>query len=302
MTLVWFVVDMSSPRTYQTSVKVAYTGIDTARYVTTSADGELPVTVTTDGFSALYHHLYCRERPMNVDVGTLTRKGPKEGKKRLSIATDKYEAELQHRFSPVGSCEIEILKDSLNVTVEGRYGRAYKPLLKGVSFSFPDGYGLCGEATVSPDTIYLYGSEESLGKIESLHTNAANIAVGKNGGHFILKLDAEWQQFPDVRASQESVILNVPVEPYVEMTQQLKVHIVEADSLKQVKLYPDEVTVSFWVPQSAYGMATAEGSKAVVRMNTETSSKELPVAITDFPSNMRIKSVEPENVQYVIIK
>lgn len=302
MTLVWFVVDMSSPRSYQTSVKISYTGIDTAHYVLSAVDEELPVSVTTDGFSALHHHLYWRQRPLSVDIASLSQKALSSGNSRLSIDTEKYKDELKRRFSLVSSCEIEIQKDSIYVQIKERCQKAYKPQLKDISFSFPDGYGLCGQATISPDSVYLYGSEESLGKIASLHTQAANITVGKNGGRFKLNLEPEWSKFPDVRVSQKSIVLTVPVEPYVEITQPLKVRIAGADSVRQVKLYPDEVTVSFWVPQSSYGKISADGSKAIVCMDAASASHDLTVSITDFPSILRIKSVEPEKVQYVIIK
>ncbi|MBO4751273.1 MAG: hypothetical protein J5526_00790 [Bacteroidales bacterium] len=302
MTVVWFVVDMLSPRTYQTSVKISYAGIDTAHYVLSAVDDELPVSVTTDGFSALHYHLYWRQRPLSVDLAALARKVSPNGKSRLSVATDRYKDELQRRFSPIGGCEIELQQDSLSVLLDERCRKAYKPQLKDISFSFPDGYGLYGQASVTPDSVYLYGSEESLAKITALHTQPAKISVGKNGGHFQLKLEPEWRKFSDVRPSQESIVLTVPVEPYVEITQPLKVRIAGADSVRRVKLYPDEVTVSFWVPQSSYGKISANGCQAVVCMDGASASHDLKVTVTDFPSILRIKSVEPDKVQYVIIK
>lgn len=299
MTLVWFVVDMSSMRTYQTTVRIGYVGVDTARYVMTSGDEELPLTVESDGFAALLHHLSWRHRAMDVDLSALE-KSANDG--RMAVASENYKEELQYRFSPLGRCEIKMQKDSLVFTFSERMQKAYRPLMTDISFTFADGYGLCGMPTLKPDTVFLYGSEESLASIGSLRTQPAEIAVGKEGGQYSLKLVPVWNDYPDVRVSQSEVLLTVPVEPYIEESRTLKVVCEGNSAHERIKLYPDEVTVTFWVPQSRYGADDADDCKAVVRLDDNSGAQELPVTITDFPSELRIKSVEPESVQHVIIR
>lgn len=299
MTLVWFVVDMSSMRTYQTTVRVGCVGVDTARYVMTGGDEELPLSVESDGFSALLHHLTWRHRTMEVNLSAWELSAS-DG--RIAIASETYKEELQYRFSPLGRSEIKMQKDSLVFTFSERMQKAYRPQLTDISFSFADGYGLCGMPSLKPDSVFLYGSDESLAAIESLRTQPAEIAVGKGGGQYSLKLVPVWNDYPDVRVSQSEVLLTVPVEPYIEESRTLKV-VCEGDiAHKRIKLYPDEVTVTFWVPQSRYGADDADDCKAVVRLDDNSGAQELPVTITDFPSELRIKSVEPESVQHVIIK
>ena len=299
MTLVWFVVDMSSMRSYQTTVRICYSGVDTARYVMTSGDEELPLTVESDGFSALMHHLTWRQRAMDVDLSAIDKLSTGG---RVAVASENYKEELQRRFSPVGRCEIKVLKDSLVATFSERMRKAYRPQLRDITFSFADGYGLCGLPTLKPDSVFLYGSEESLAAIESLYTKPAEIAVGKEGGRYSLGLMPVWRDYPDVRVSQSEVSITVPVEPYVEESRTVKVVCDGNSAQGRIKLYPDEVTVTFWVPQSRYGSDDAGDCRAVVRLDDAGDSRELPVIITDFSSVVRIKSVEPETVQHVIIR
>lgn len=299
MTLVWFVVDMSSIRSYQTTVKICYSGVDTARYVMTSGDEELPLTVESDGFSALMHHLSWRHHAMDVDLSAIDKSA---GGGRVSVPSESYKEELQRRFSPVGRCEIKVLKDSLVFTFSERMRKAYRPQMRDITFSFADGYGLCGLPTLEPDSVYLYGSEESLAAIESLYTQPAEIAVGKEGGQYSLGITPVWEVYPDVRVSQSEVLITVPVEPYVEESHTMKIVCEGNNEHQRIKLYPDVVTVTFWVPQSRYGADDACDCRAVVRLDNNGESQELPVIITDFSSEVRIKSVDPETVQHVIIR
>lgn len=300
--LVWFVIDMSSVRRYQTSVRVEYRGIDTARYAIVSEDVELPLTVESDGFSALLHHWSWRRSVLTVDMLPKLQNVRIGGESRISVSAVDYREWIMKHFSHLQECSVTVDKDSLSVTVSERMRKAFVPQLSDVSFTFPDGYGLSGTPMLSPDTVYLYGSESSLNCVKSLYTKASNVNVSDSGGVYRLGLEPVWNSYPDLRVSQQTVALTVPVEAYVEERQLLNVEYLSDDTTMRVRLYPDQVAVTVLVPK---GIASSDGRprlKAVVRNDQFSAQTELPVSIVDFPSDMRVKSVEPDKVQYVIIK
>lgn len=302
MTLVWFVMDMSERRTYQTSVSVVYVGIDTARYAIVQMDGTLPLTVESDGFTALLNHWLWRKKPLEIDLSHMLKHRPVRGETRLSAATADLAKQLQSHLSPVEGSLIAFGMDSLSVTISERKGKAYKPHLRGVTFSFNDGYGLSGSPMLAPDSVYLYGSERSLNAIEAIYTKAARVPVADSGGTYRLELDPVWREYPDLRVSQTSVTLYVPAEPYVEARYSLPVSFESGDSAMRVKLYPDNVIVTAWVPRGSSAATSQIAMKAVVRRDAASSQNGLPVSITNFPTDVQIKSVEPDRVQYVILK
>ena len=302
MTIVWFVVDMTSERTYETTVAVAYRGIDTMRYVVTKEDRTLPLQVTSDGFCALTHHWKWRHRAMVIDLTDAMRNTRSKDETRITVATNSYRDVLEREFSPVGKCAITFSADTLSVKVAERGRKSFVPQLKDVEFTFPDGFGPSGSATIRPDTVYLYGSDKSLNKIENLYTKASKVSVSENGGQYKLELEPVWKACSDLRVSHSEVMLHVPVEAYVERSETLAIKVEQADTTTRVKLYPDHVRVTALIPQSIYNRAAENQIQAVARIENSEEDNTIPVTISDFPAEMRIKSVTPDKVQYVIIR
>ena len=302
MTLVWFVMDMSSMRGYQTTAKVEYLGIDTARYAIVYQDAELPLSVESDGFTALLHHWLRSRHSLAVDLSAQLSGLQQADGARISGPAGDYNESLKKLFGPMQDCSVTPAKDSLTVVLSERRRRSYVPQLRDVSFTFPDGYGLSGTPTLSPDTVYLYGSERSLNEVEAIYTQAATVRVKDADAVYRLALEPVWNNYPDLRVSQSMVTLKVPVEAYVEERQCLKVHFVSDDTTMRVRLYPDQVSVTVWVPRNSSSSDSKMTLKAVVRHDMASQQNELPVTITDFPTDVKIKSVEPNVVQYVIIQ
>lgn len=297
--VVWFFSKMSSTSVHIESIPVKYEGVDTARFVVTDADSAVRISVEGDGFSTLFHYFRWKGRYLTVS--------PKQLKKRGAVYSyvvdvNDYKDAISSQYAPFGRYEIVEYKESLTVNMRERHKKGFVPKLEGVEISFADQYGLGGVPRLEPDSIFLYGSEESLAKITSLHTCATKLDIGRESDKYELELDPVWQQYPDLRVSQSKVLLSVPVEAYTEKEFEVKVNFESPDTTMKVKLYPERVTVRVWVPQHDYLTEEAEGMTAVVRYNGDPNLNELPVAISRFPSNVRIKKIEPEKVQYVIIK
>ncbi len=302
VSLVWLVMDMSTVRSYRTTVRVVYTGIDTARYSVVSEDRELPLTVESDGFSALLHHWSWGRNALSVDMSGKLKNARHVAEIRLSVPSGDYREWIQSHFSHLKNCSVSFDMDSLSVTLCERKCRAYAPQLRNVSFVFSDGYGLSGTPNLYPDTIYLYGSEKSLSDVNELYTNASSVDVSDSGGVYQLDLVPVWNEYPDLRVSRSTVKLTVPVEAYVEERRLVNVRFLSNDTTIRVRLYPDQVAVTVWVPQGHSFEDGLSDMKAVVRHDQSSGQTELPISITDFPSDVRIKSVVPDRIQYVIIK
>ena len=70
----------------------------------------------------------------------------------------------------------------------------------------------------------------------------------------------------------------------------------------QVRLYPERVDVTLWVPVNDYDNITSEDVHVAADYNPGDNSQELPLRATLFPSNTRIKQISPSSIQYVIIR
>ena len=68
-----------------------------------------------------------------------------------------------------------------------------------------------------------------------------------------------------------------------------------------LRLIPARVSVTLWVPVKDYDFLSADQIEAVANYDPAQPSQELPVLVTRFPNNARVKQVSPASLQYVIL-
>lgn len=291
-TIVWFVVTMSEHSDYPIDVRVEWSGIDTSRFIVTQADTVLPVVVNSNCFNAIDRYLALRDKRFVIQV---------TGDTVVKVGKALFD-EISRQFGFSGTHGVSSSLEELRLSTKERRSRAYVPQLRDVDFVFADQMGLSGDPTIEPDTIWLYGDSTSLCRIPEIYTAPAAVANISDSGYYMLALEPVWKKYRDVRASADSVRIFVPACHYVETTLSVPVEFKSDAANRQVRLYPDHVNVSLWVSVEEYQHLSENQFEAVVNYDPSSSLTELPVYITRFPSQSRIKSVTPATISYVIIQ
>ena len=306
-TLVWLAVAMSEPREYSLAVKVEMTGFDKSRHVVLSADSAVTIQVQSSGFNALLFSL--KKEPLVLEInmnGENVRQFVRhDGKKQLlcrSVSVDDLGESLVGKLSELGMQQVGSLKDSLRLVLSERSSKILPVDIGNVKTSFAEGYGLYGEPSVTPSQITLFGDEEVLSKIDKVSVMPTNINSLTQSGTFNLMLDTSWRA-ADVYASTDKVTLTVPVDQYVEREYTLPITVTGLDSLIRMNLYPDKVTLKVWVPRRDIATVTADRFEVAVDYADATPrSSMLTPRLVRFPQTVRIHTLAPDQVKYVVIK
>lgn len=287
--LVWLGVSMSDEHEYPMQVQVQFAGYDTVRYAVVRADTAVEVKARMEGFNALWGSLHHR----NPSVRVVLPRG------RRAVAMSEITDQL--RRSIAGAKQVSSNTDSLRIVLAARASREYQPRLDAVDFTFTEQYGLCGEPQVQPATVVLYGPQEDLDRIETLPVAAATIRNVDRSGSYRLPLEPVWERFADVHPSVREVVVNVPVEAYVEKEYKVPVTVEGQDSTVTLRLYPEVATVRAWVPQRDIAreadIRVSIDYEEVINGNGQVSPR-----LVRFPVTMRPRSVEPREMQCVVIK
>lgn len=289
---VWLMATMSEHSDYSFSVPLRWDGYDTSRYVVNYADTALPVTINANYFQALSFQYTTEQKPFTLHVSTDT------VLKVNSLLLDN----LVKQYQSSGIKSVTSPTESLRLSLTERESRAYLPVLRDVNFQFTTQHGLYGSPLIEPDTVWLYGDPAMLNKIPELTTAPALLTDINDSGWFSLALNPVWKQFRDVHSSTDSIRVFLPVERYVEKTVTVNVVPVSHDNSVHLRILPERVNITFWVPAKDYDFFTADQVEAVVVYTPGETGSDLPVRITRFPDNMRVKQISPATLQYVIIK
>lgn len=294
--VVWLFVALSETKSFPLKVGLIYTGYDEAQYAVVQVDTVLLLTVESNGFNAIGHYISKNGRTLNIDVSSDRRL-----RKAISVRNvlDTIKPQLSYR----GVKRITANKDSLYLVLKPMERKAFRPNLTDVEFTFAEQYGLCGEPKLSPDTIFLYGSEESLSRIGQLRLVPSSFNNISEDATFEVAIDTAWKKYPDVKPSVDKVRIFVPIEPYTERVFELPVVVSGSDSTVRMNIYPSKVAVTAWIPQRSFSQISNEMFLATVDYaDVLAGSHMLEVRLSKFPSIARVKKVEPAEIQYVIIK
>lgn len=306
--LVWLAMAMSETREYTLSVKLRPSGFDPQRYAVADADTSLVLQVESTGFNMLV--LSLRKEPpsflfdiRNEFVKRYSRqRGELEDLYRTVAVTD-VSTLLADQFSSAGVKVIGSAKDSLQLVLNERAHKVFHPDLANLKINFSDGYGLYGEPMVSPSEITLYGSPDVLAAIENVGVNAETLNDVRETGTYRIPLDDKWKALGDVFASTEVLTVNIPVKRYVEREYLVPVSVATPDTSHQLRLYPDHVTLHVWVAQEDVAKVSADRFFVTADYNDILSGeKRLNPCVSRFPRNVRIRNIEPKEIEYVIIK
>ena len=289
--LVWLGVAMSEEGEYIVGAKVEAVGYDALRYAVVRGDTTLSLRVKATGYAAFMHSLSGKPLHLKVEVQG-------EGL-RQAVAVDQLGSELKSQMLDATLLDAGV--DSIRVVLAPRCSRAYVPQLDGAEFAFADPYGLYGEPIVEPSEVMLYGSEEALAKIDGLKVEKCTIGGINQSGWHTLQLEPVWQQEADVKPSCTAVRVYVPVESYVERQYKVPITVSDADTSVTLRLYPPQATVNVWVAQCDVHKVP-QLSVVLDYADIMDGKGRLAPSLVQFPSYLRLRSVEPDEVQCVIIK
>lgn len=287
--LVWLGVSMSEKDEYPMRVRVEMSGYDTVRYAILQADTSLDLQVTLSGFHAFLHSL--RQDVPTVQIPL------HDGQNAVAVSSV---TELL-RQSIVGAKQVRCNSDSLRIVLSERGRRSYKPKIDEVEFTFTEQYGLYGEPVITPDEVTLFGPDEVLATIPEVKVAPTGLYNISSSGTYRLSLEPVWERYADVHPSCREVTLWLPVEAYVEKDYVTPIQMVGADTTVTYKLYPEQVTVRAWVAQRDL-QREPEFAVTVAYADVLASDGRLTPELVRFPDYVRPRSIEPAEVQCVVIK
>ena len=283
---------MAERSDYPLELRVEWEGFDTAACVIEYADTTLPLVINSNCFLAIGRYFDAPELAYTVSASHDTVVAVNKPFLDDVVASCRFPGQLQ----------VTSLTDELTLRLSKRSRKAFVPQLKGVEFKFDAQHGLSGEPRVTPDTVWLYGTDKSLSKVDNLYTSPAVVDGLVDSGYRSLPLAPVWKRYPDLHVSHSNVQVYVPVERFTEKTVSVPVQFLCADKQVRARLYPERVDVSFWVSTDNYDRLLDDMVHAVVQYNPDERTTTLPVRIRRFPGFARIKSVNPPEIQYVVLK
>ncbi|MFH1121488.1 MAG: hypothetical protein V1775_16845 [Bacteroidota bacterium] len=298
--LMWGLIKLT--REYEAPVKylVVPADLPEGKILVNSADSVITLTLNAKGLDLYSRKLFGRENIIRLSLAKmgLVRDGDKyTGILRTSRLTKKISAQL-----PLGAKLIGIEPDTLHFAFQKSY-RKRIPVHPRLSLAFSRQYQLYDSLGIRPDSVWVSGLKAIIDTIRYVSTERKS--VSKLNSNYISRLALEIPiTHPAVKLSSDSVTITINVEKFTEADLEVPVSLFSGGKLVSYRTFPDNVKLTCRVAMRDYKRldpslftVSVDYGKAI-----ESHNNRVPVEIKRKPSFVKVVRIEPEKVEFLILK
>lgn len=297
--IIWFTIKLSDEYDMVIQMPVTYTHIPKNKVLTYASDTVLQVEIIDKG-SNLFRLLFVDGiQPVKISLRFLPlylQGNSYHGTITPSLLINEIERE-QNLLGKI----VSVSPDSIYLSFEPEKSRKV-PVKAKLDLSFEKQYMRSGPVDFEPDSVTVKGPEHIIEKLDS--ASLGKITLEKLNENFSGEI-----RFPADSANQflsfSPPLINyyVPVEKFTEAETEVQVKIVNANGLK-IKTFPDRVKVYYTVTLKDYPKVEPGMISIVADLNTVNLDEDdkIQVGVESNPDYIRINKIEPEEVEFIIVK
>jgi YbbR domain-containing protein len=274
--------------------------IPAGKLIANDPDTALTLQLKSKGFRILSNKKFFKPNAINIDVGSLIHKN-KNSLTEYFIPT----AEL---YSTVGN-QIHYPNEVISISPDTLYFHLEKVFSKKVpvklmtTISFTQQYELADPVKYDPDSVLISGPRSAIDSIAFVETVPKVLSNLNSSQTLVLSFNPKYSSVKvTISPSFEKIL--IPVDKFTEATIDLPILIINNDNNYLVRTFPEKVKVTYLVSltnfknvQSTMFSAVADISKALM-----SKSKKMKVEITKYPSFVKIQKIQPEKIEFILLK
>lgn len=264
-----------------------------ADLVVVDGSQELKVTLSTSGFELLnYYFKPASKRKVDISLEEVPLHKDSEGTYSFSIS---YAKEKVAKYLAIEPSEVSFDENRISIRME-RLDSLKVKVMPNIDISYEKQYNRHGRIQIKPDSITIYGPKSKLKEIDNIYTESISLKnISSN-----IDINAPLHPEEMINFDSKEVNIKINVEKYTEAIANVKI---ENNSDKKLRLFPDKVKIKYIVSLTDYNII--KDNSFIISIDTADIFSEnnfLPVYLIDYPSNTRIISIEPKEVEYIIIE
>ncbi len=292
---IWLLIKMSQDYTTDIEFAIEYTNPPAGQLLTHAHDSVINLKLTSRGFDLLNILFFESRKPLEINLSGSNIRNNQESKGSFLLARNLNSQILkQIKFTDRIS---EIIPDTLRFDLEQITNKKVSIVSK-ILFTPKAQHYVYGLSKITPDSITISGPPSMIDTINFITTTGIQfLNVDKNIDSRI-KLNKP-NSNNKLTLSTDSVDLFIPIEKYTENIINKTIVIHNADQ-NSIRLFPEIVSVTYLIALKDYSKFQAE--MLSLGINFDKDKKRQTIEVFHQPSFIRITNIEPETLEYIIIK
>lgn len=292
----WLIIQLSTINTLTLSFPIKYSKITKKFVITNQQDSVLKITLKSKSFNLILTRFLNSNHLIEIDLSDFISSSQKVD--NIIINTKKFSDQITSNF--VGNIEItKIYPDSINFKLEKTVSKKI-PIKFNSDFKFENNYFIYDKLQITPDSVNLYGRSDELNNINYIENKT--IKEKKISANIETTSDLIYDKSKFI-LSHENIKVFVPVEKYTETNFTIPVtNKIKINNSLTYKTFPDKIKITVLVAQKDYKNINADMFLIGFDNQNQMNSKSIKLKILKQPKNVKITKINPEKVDFIIIK
>lgn len=291
--VLWFLIKLTKEYTTQTSFYVTYTEVPVNKWVSTSQQ-TVKLSFVADGFITLRHNLVRKQfRVITIPLNEVTYR--LEGGNTYSYSSQ-YVAERVADWLGVPSGNVTVNDDKQFFNMEDLQSKELQVRVP-LDVKTQRQYQVYGQPKATPSSITVYGPKNMLDTMTAVYTATLHAV---NASEDVVQNLAVDLYDGAVRSDVTSVEALADIEQYTEIDIEVPV---KTTDHRNLRFFPETVKVKCMVPIKDY--ASINGALFKLLVDTAQLHQLQPlldVNLVHVPEHVQVLKIEPEQVEYLIVK
>ena len=290
-TLFWLLIKLSANYTVTEPLTINIKDAP-ADLVIIDGSQKLKVTLSTSGFELLnYYFKPASRRKVDISLEEVPLHKDSESTYSFSIS---YAKEKVANYLTIEPNEVSFDESRISINMEQLDSIRVK-VQPNIDMTYEKQYNRHGKIQIKPDSVTIYGPKNKLATIDNIYTESISLKNVNSNIDINVPLHIDEM----LKTNNKEVNIKINVEKYTEAIANVKIN---NNFNKKLRLFPDKVKVRYIVSLTDYNII--KDNSFIISIDTADISTEnnfLPIYLIDYPSNTRITSIEPKEVEYIII-
>lgn len=294
--IIWFLITLSKESVSNLDYPVVFTNLPEDMTLVNKPDSILSFRISSGGFDLITLKYLTRKQPIVIDISNIKLK--KDGDYftgTYSTADISASFFKEHNFAEgVVSYSPQFIQFNFEPLLWKKV-----PVVLGSQPSFAPQYRIKGTVRLVPDSVKIIGQQDVLNQIEIISTSERNMDNISTLMDYTLDL-VNPEPETKLHISPKQVHAFIDVERFTESSIEVPVQVKQKDI--EVKLFPSTVKITFLVGLDDFNRISAESFKAVIDLTQNPAETKVKVYLEQKPEFIDITRIEPEKLEYLIIK
>jgi len=298
-TFIWVLIKLSSVYSTEFTFPVKYTNSPEKLILVNDINKFIQIGLEEQGFALARLKYFTRKKAFEINLSDIRIR--KSGNSFIAaIPTNTWVQEMHKEFNIEG--EILYSRPDTIIFVFEEEASKTVDVQANFKYSFKKQFYLYDSIRIIPEKVTISGLASAIDTISSIFTESTRFDGIENTFETKIKL---YNPLPGaITLDPPSAGIIIPVEKFTESEITIPVSVPDNMDEMRIKIFPDDVTIVYFVALKDYRKVNAEMFKASVDLDNldPDNDTKISVRIDAFPHFTRIKKIEPPEVEYLILK